>query len=114
MTKSPSDTTIQLPYEEVRRFLPDSSQDVKRAFATALVTALDKLNVKPGTKFVVMREEDYGALIEAQRDDIAVLKEELDAGRDFNMHGRELVEMVEDMERGMRTPEEIIEHVTRG
>jgi len=98
---------LKLPAEVVERFPADASQDVKRAFATRLVEALNIVSVQPGEKFVVMREADLDTEREAHEDEIKILNEELDHEKDSNMYEGELWELVEDLMRGITTMDDI-------
>jgi sugar-specific transcriptional regulator TrmB len=105
---------LYLPAEVVERFPADASQDVKRAFASNLVEALNRVNCSPGEKFVVMREADLDTEREAHRDEIKILQEEVEVERTNDMHARRVREMVEDHARGIVTIDEITEYATRG
>lgn len=98
-------------FETVTRFPEGADQNVKAQFAKDLVAALEKCEVKPGQAFEVMSSKSLGDLERDHEATVKALDEELEVAKGRGDDYSSLVELVTDVQRGIRTVDELYEYV---
>lgn len=112
---TPANEPVQL-----RRFDQGASQEAKAQFASELIFALNAIGVRPGSPFMVCLREHLDALEQAVdkekdkwRDKVDDAEREAAEGAHKGKLYDDLMDMLEDVPRGIRSLEEVMDEAYR-